>query len=147
MAAALPRRSLASTVPQVAGIVKEFGSALGQQLDKVIAYSLVDLDVRFASIRTKETNVGNFIADVMRAVTNADVAVLNSGTLRADAVVQTGPLRLRDLVAILPMTDEVVVLELTGEQLLEVPASGGAQEGEGGRGCVCRTGLGRWRGG
>ena len=42
----------------------------------------VDLDGRFSSVRTRETNLGNFICDVMVAATNADFALLNSGTLR-----------------------------------------------------------------
>ena len=41
-----------------------------------------DLDGRFSSIRTQETNLGNFICDIMVAATNADFALLNSGTLR-----------------------------------------------------------------
>ena len=46
----------------------------------------VDLDGRFTSIRTSETNLGNFICDIMVAATNADLAVLNSGTFRSDAM-------------------------------------------------------------
>ena len=42
----------------------------------------VDLDGRFSSIRTMETNLGTFICDIMVAATNADFALLNSGTLR-----------------------------------------------------------------
>ncbi len=42
----------------------------------------VDLDGRFAAVRTSETNLGNFVCDVMVAATNADFALLNSGTLR-----------------------------------------------------------------
>ena len=40
----------------------------------------VDLDGRFSSIRTKETNLGNFVTDIMVAALNADFALLNSGT-------------------------------------------------------------------
>jgi hypothetical protein len=42
----------------------------------------VDLDGRFPSIRSRETNLGNFVCDIMVAATNADFALLNSGTLR-----------------------------------------------------------------
>ena len=40
---------------------------------------------------TRETNLGNFICDVMVAATNADFALLNSGTLRSDSVHHAGP--------------------------------------------------------
>jgi len=46
----------------------------------------VDLDGRFSSIRASETNLGNFVTDIMVAALNADFALLNSGTLRSDQV-------------------------------------------------------------
>ena len=74
----------------------------------------VDLDGRFSSIRTMETNLGNFICDIMVAATNADFALLNSGTLRSDTIHPAGPFFLKDLLQILPMIDPVVLLEVTG---------------------------------
>ena len=74
----------------------------------------VDLDGRFSSIRTMETNLGNFICDIMVAATNADFALLNSGTLRSDTIHPAGPFFLKDLLQILPMIDPIVLLELTG---------------------------------
>ena len=46
--------------------------------------------------------VGNMIADLMRRSVDADVALLNSGTLRADAILAPGLIRLKDLVSMLP---------------------------------------------
>ena len=74
-----------------------------------------DLDGRFSSIRTSETNLGNFICDIMVASTNADLAILNSGTLRSDAIHPAGPFFLKDLLTILPMIDPLVLLEVTGQ--------------------------------
>ncbi len=44
----------------------------------------------------------------------AEVALLNSGTLRSDRVHPRGEFRMRDLLAILPMVDPVVVINITG---------------------------------
>ena len=33
---------------------------------KTIGYTLYDLDTRFSNLRTKETNFGNFYADVLK---------------------------------------------------------------------------------
>ena len=77
----------------------------------------VDLDGRFTSIRTSETNLGNFICDIMVAATNADFAVLNSGTFRSDAIQPAGPFFLKDLLNILPMIDPLVLLEVTGKKI------------------------------
>merc|ERR1740120_300462 len=67
-----------------------------------------------------ETNIGNFVTDVMLKGMKADLALLNSGTLRADAIIEAGPIRMRDLVNILPMLDELCLLQLTGEQVVQV---------------------------
>jgi 5'-nucleotidase len=50
----------------------------------------------------------------MVAATNADFAVLNSGTLRSDAIQTAGPFFLKDLLNILPMNDPLMLLQLTG---------------------------------
>ena len=57
--------------------------------------TLVALDGRFATVRTRETNLGNWVADVWREAAHADIALLNSGTLRADAIFQPGMLTLK----------------------------------------------------
>ena len=49
-----------------------------------------DLEGRFSVIRTQECNLGNFICDIMVAATNADLAILNSGTLRSDCIHPAG---------------------------------------------------------
>ena len=57
---------------------------------------------------------GNFICDIMLAATDADLAILNSGTLRSDRVHPRGEFRMKDLTSILPMLDPCVVLEASG---------------------------------
>ena len=64
-----------------------------------------------------QTNLGTFICDIMVAATNADFALLNSGTLRSDMIHPAGPFFLKDLLLILPMIDPIVLLELTGNNL------------------------------
>ena len=60
-------------------------------LGKIIGTLGVELDTTFAHIRTQETNASNWIADVIRDGTGADVTILNSGTLRADEKIPPGP--------------------------------------------------------
>ena len=75
----------------------------------------VDLEGRFSKVRTEETNLGNFICDIMLEAVNAHCAFINSGTLRSDCVHPAGEFRVRDLKKILPYLDENVVLSLTGK--------------------------------
>jgi len=74
----------------------------------------VELEGRFSYVRTQETNLGNFITDIMLAAVNADCAFINSGSLRSDCVHSKGVFKVRDLKKILPYLDESVVLKVTG---------------------------------
>jgi 2',3'-cyclic-nucleotide 2'-phosphodiesterase (5'-nucleotidase family) len=62
---------------------------------QVVGESAVDLDGRFATVRTQESNLGNFVADVFREASRADVALLNSGSLRSDIIHPAGPVTAR----------------------------------------------------
>lgn len=39
--------------------------------------------------------IGNFICDIMRAATQTDIALLNSGSLRSDTVHPAGPFKMK----------------------------------------------------
>lgn len=55
---------------------------MSSQMDEVVGVSAVELDGRFATVRTAESNLGNFICDVFLRATNADAVIMNSGTFR-----------------------------------------------------------------
>eukprot|EP00111_Clytia_hemisphaerica_P020632 TCONS_00060812-protein len=92
---------------------------LGQKMEEELGLMHVDLDGRFSTVRTKESNLGNFITDIMRAATQTDIAFLNSGSLRSDCIHPTGPFKMKDLVSVLPMVDMLVVIKMTGQQVIE----------------------------
>ncbi|KAG0415675.1 hypothetical protein HPB47_007158 [Ixodes persulcatus] len=97
------------------------------KMEEVIGHFAVDLDGRFSSIRTSETNLGNFISDVMLSSTHSDLAILNAGTLRSDRIHPRGAFTMRDLVTILPMIDSLIVLSATGDQVLQALENGVSQ--------------------
>lgn len=51
------------------------------------------------------------------AATGADLVILNSGTFRSDRIHLPGPFTMRDLMSVVPLTDPIVVLEVTGKNL------------------------------
>jgi 5'-nucleotidase len=106
--------------PEMKAFVDKCEAKVKDEMEKTLGEIAVDLDCRFASVRTMETNAGNLVTDVMRRSLKADIGFLNSGTMRADAIIETGPFKMRDLVNLLPMLDELCLLQLTGEQLLNV---------------------------
>eukprot|EP01012_Entosiphon_sulcatum_P008574 TRINITY_DN146_c0_g1_i3.p1 TRINITY_DN146_c0_g1~~TRINITY_DN146_c0_g1_i3.p1 ORF type:complete len:611 (-),score=130.21 TRINITY_DN146_c0_g1_i3:160-1992(-) len=113
--------------PEVAKVVGKYMEVVGAKMEQVIGETAVELDARFQSIRTMETNVSNLVADILRRSAKADVCILNSGTLRADCIMPKGPFKLKDLVALLPMLDTVAVIEISGAQLLQAFENGVSQ--------------------
>lgn len=105
--------------PEAKRLVDELDAKLGDSMDIEIGETMVELEGRFLCVRTRETNLGNLVCDLLRAASGADVCILNGGTLRSDAVHKPGKLLFRDLVNILPMLDETCVLEMKGAQVTE----------------------------
>ena len=121
------KHSVLSSVPEdpvVAAIVDGYNRVLDSKMESVIGMSKVALDSRFAVVRSQECAVGNLVADLMRHITGADMALLNSGTLRADAVLGPGILKMRDLVRLLPLQDSVATVRLSGRLVLAVLENG-----------------------
>ena len=74
----------------------------------------VDLDGRKSTVRSMESNLGNFVTDIMVAATEADFALINSGTFRSDTIHKAGIFTIKDLLLILPMIDPLVLVEVDG---------------------------------
>lgn len=68
-------------------------------------------------MRAAESNLGNFVADVLRNYYGGDCALIVGGTFRGDQVYPPGVLRLRDIMDCFPFEDPTVVLRASGAQL------------------------------
>lgn len=104
---------------ELASALEKYSEKMELELIKELGEFECDLEGRFSVIRTSETNLGNFVCDIMVAATNADLAILNSGTLRSDCIHSAGPFFLKDLLKILPMIDPLVLLKISGQQILD----------------------------
>ena len=82
---------------QLADEISGFQAMVNESMNEVVGKSKVRLDARFSEVRTKETNIGNFLAELMARSTGADIGFLNSGTIRADRFVEPGQLIMKDL--------------------------------------------------
>ena len=83
-------------------------------LDEELAHINTELDGRFLSVRAMETNLGNFLCDIMLNSITADCAVINGGSLRSDTLHSSGTFTRRHLRQILPFDCELTVLAVTG---------------------------------
>ncbi len=101
----------------VAGWQAKTDEALGE----VIGHSAEDLD-------PDSPPLVNFLTDRWREMTGADVVILNRfGTRQA---IPRGPISLGTIYSVLPFTNELVSMRLTGEQLLQdVTCCGGHVSG------------------
>lgn len=115
--------------PEFAPIVAKYKDLL-EELSQPVGKTSVVLDAGSVSNRTKETNVGNFIADAFRSAYNADIGFLNGGSIRADITYNPGVLTKRAVLSMLPFNNDVVKLELTGKTLREVLEHGVARSAE-----------------
>lgn len=100
-------------------ILATYSDSIETHMNEVLGTFSVELEGRFSEIRTKETNLGDWVCDVVLSATGADAVILNSGTFRSDQIHSPGPFTMRDLVNIVPMHDPLVVIEVTGRQILD----------------------------
>ncbi len=81
---------------------------------KLVAYE----DDKSWAVRKRETNAGDFVADAYRAVTGADVAIVNGGGIRAN--VEIGAVSRKNLMDVNAFNNDMCVIEVTGQQLVDV---------------------------
>lgn len=110
----LPVRGLTPRA-DVMGLLVKFSDQLKAAQEKVLGQAAVLLDGERANVRTRESNLGNYIADVLRAYTKTDVAVFNGGNIRAS--IPAGPVTLGHILTTLPFDNRLVTFLLTGAQL------------------------------
>lgn len=68
-------------------------------------------------VRQQETNLGDFMADVARYTTGADIGVCNGGGLRTGLYKET--ITFGDIVGVWPFNNTMRVVECTGQQLID----------------------------
>jgi len=113
--------------PEIAAVVDSYKGLVSMKLPQVIAESAVDMDGRVTSVRCRETNLCNMVADVARSALGVNAVLLSAGTFQLDGVIRTGHIRLQDLVSLLPVVDLMVVLRLSGRRLLSALEHGVAK--------------------
>lgn len=68
-------------------------------------------------VRQQETNLGDFMADVARYTTGADIGVCNGGGLRTGLYKET--ITFGDIVSVWPFNNTMRVVECSGQQLID----------------------------
>jgi 2',3'-cyclic-nucleotide 2'-phosphodiesterase (5'-nucleotidase family) len=105
--------------PGVQAVMDGYNAQLDDQLNVVIGERTVEWDTRTSEVRAFENAFGNFLTDEMRAFYDADIAVQNSGGIRANTTFPPGDITRREIAEILPFGNHIVLAELTGATILE----------------------------
>lgn len=116
--------------PDFAPVVAKYKELL-DQLEVRVGATAVPLDALSHSVRSKETDIGNFIADAYRNAVGADIGFVNGGSIRADLSYNPGPLTKRDVLSMLPFNNPIVKVEVSGKLLMEILEHGVARSGVG----------------
>ncbi|MGB9794609.1 5'-nucleotidase C-terminal domain-containing protein [Caldisericum exile] len=116
----------------ILSIIKPYNDEVSKKMSEVIGEALVDLDGSRPNIRIKETNLGDFIADWMREISSADIAITNGGGIRAS--IPKGPISVGTIYTVLPFDNLIVMLDLKGSDVLAALENGYSQvEAQAGR--------------
>jgi 5'-nucleotidase/UDP-sugar diphosphatase len=98
-------------------IVAKYHDRIDKKYKEVIGQSAVFLDAEREKIRYEETNLGDFLTDIMRESSGAQIALLNGGSIRAS--IDSGPITVEDVFKTLPFDSEVVLIDITGNELFQ----------------------------
>ena len=106
--------------PEAAQILGKYKPIVDAKKKQVVGSTTVDLIGGNPAARTGETNLGNLIADGMLAKAktinpNTVIALQNGGGVRT--TLQAGPITLADVMTVLPFSNALAIMEITGSEL------------------------------
>jgi 2',3'-cyclic-nucleotide 2'-phosphodiesterase (5'-nucleotidase family) len=111
----LPVTAAGGEDPAVAALVADYAHRLGEKMNEPVGTAAVDLDGGKDAMRTRETALGDLVADVMREASGADVALINGGTIRAG--IPAGPVSVGAIYNVLPFDNWLISFAVTGREL------------------------------
>jgi 5'-nucleotidase len=126
-ASLVPRTFSGSTIrpdTRVAATIEPYLRRVARKRDERLG---VAASSSFPRSYWNESPLGNLVADAMREATGAEVALMNSGGIRAD--LPAGPLTYGHVFAVSPFDNYPTMVVMTGEQLTQIlgSMSGGAR--------------------
>ena len=104
--------------PEMISFLEPYLQKASVLFDQKVGESTVELDGKRENVRSQETNLGNLVTDVFREATGAQVAIQNSGGIRAS--IPKGEVKFRDIQQSFPFNNTIVTLKLKGGEILEL---------------------------
>jgi 2',3'-cyclic-nucleotide 2'-phosphodiesterase (5'-nucleotidase family) len=106
----------------MARMARTYDDQLRTSFAEVLGETTVDLTRNYE----RESNIGNLVTDAMREATGAEIAFEMSGGIRID--IPLGKISREQVFSMLPFDDEIITMDLTGQQVREVLERSGSLE-------------------
>ncbi len=117
----------ANVVPdaELAAAVEGYEAQLSNELNVELGATTTELDSRREVIRSREAAIANLFADAIREATGADIGLMNGGGIRANRTYDPGTvLTRRDIQSELPFGNKTVLLEVSGQDVIDALENG-----------------------
>lgn len=99
-------------------LVQSLAGDVGKMMNQEIGYiSELPFDASFECVRTRESGIGNLMADVLRRAYGTEIGFICGGAIRSDNKYGPGSITMKDVLLMFPFQDPCVVLKLTGQQI------------------------------
>ncbi|RJE20033.1 2,3-cyclic-nucleotide 2-phosphodiesterase [Aspergillus sclerotialis] len=111
------------SLSQISQMLGSIHSRVNILVQKPLLHASILLEGRSSVVRSQETNLGNMLADSVRAFYNIEIALFNSGAIRCDQVVGptipgNKPLLVKDIINICPFGNSLLVKRVSGRTLV-----------------------------
>src|SRR5712691_3929812 len=111
----LPVSAAVSSDPDMAKLVRDYARRLDKQTNQVIGEAAHAFDGENRDIRTRETNLGNLLADLARQHAGTEIGLVNSGMIRSS--IPAGPVTWKRVMEVLPFDSSLTSFTVTGATL------------------------------
>ncbi|HIQ62279.1 MAG TPA: bifunctional metallophosphatase/5'-nucleotidase [Candidatus Avichristensenella intestinipullorum] len=101
----------------IINLLETLESEQSEEMDQVVGSTSVELIGEREIVRRSESNWGNLVCDILLDATDADVAITNGGSIRA--TIPAGDITARDVNTVFPFGNLVVLMEVSGQDLLD----------------------------
>lgn len=81
-----------------------------------VGKTAVRLDGEREHVRTRESNMGNLVADAIIKASGADIAIVNGGDIRSS--LEPGDMTVGDIIRVLPFANYLVIKEISGKDVI-----------------------------
>lgn len=106
---------------ETAAYIREIQANFAKDMNRMVGQNEVSLSISSETgirmVRSRETAIGDFCADAYRAVSGADIAMVNGGGIRAD--LPKGDITCGDLINVHPYGNSLCVTKVSGQDILD----------------------------